>query len=55
MLTLAPLVPPYGQEEVPELKSIFEMRHLRQNEVFLDTQCTSIGGVSHMIADYLCP
>jgi superfamily I DNA and/or RNA helicase len=32
-------VPPYGQEDVPELQSVFELKHLKRNEVFLDTQC----------------
>ena len=30
---------PYGQEDIPELKSVFEWPHLRENAVFLDTQC----------------
>jgi len=33
-------VAPYGQEDVPELRSVFEWQHLRRNAVFLDTQCT---------------
>ena len=33
---------PYGQEEIPELKSVFEWPHLKENAVFLDTQCTSV-------------
>jgi hypothetical protein len=32
-------VPPFGQEDVAHLKSVFELDHLRHNEVFLDTQC----------------
>jgi hypothetical protein len=32
-------VPPYGQDDVPDLQSIFELDHLRHDEVFLDTQC----------------
>jgi hypothetical protein len=32
-------VPPYGQDDVPGLKSVFEVEHLRRNDVFLDTQC----------------
>ena len=35
------LVPPYGQEDIPDLKSVFEVPHLRSGEIFLDTQCTS--------------
>jgi hypothetical protein len=33
-------VAPYGQENIPELKSVFEWPHLKDNAVFLDTQCT---------------
>jgi hypothetical protein len=33
-------VAPYGQEDVPELKSVFEWPHLKNKAVFLDTQCT---------------
>ncbi|KAF9787499.1 P-loop containing nucleoside triphosphate hydrolase protein [Thelephora terrestris] len=29
---------PYGQEDIPELRSVFEWSHLRDNEVFLNTQ-----------------
>jgi len=32
-------VSPYGQEDIPELKSVFEWPHLRDNAAFLDTQC----------------
>ena len=35
-------VAPYGQEDVPELKSVFEWPHLKDNAAFLDTQCTSL-------------
>jgi hypothetical protein len=35
-------VAPYGQEDVPELKSVFELPHLKNKFVFLDTQCTSL-------------
>lgn len=35
------LVPPYGQSDVPGLKSIFEFPHLENNAYFLDTQCNS--------------
>ncbi|KAJ3521700.1 hypothetical protein NM688_g8981 [Phlebia brevispora] len=31
-------LPPYGQEEVKELRSIFEVKRFRKNIVFLDTQ-----------------
>lgn len=33
------LVPPYGQEDLQDLQSIFEIAHLRTNAIFLDTQC----------------
>jgi hypothetical protein len=33
-------VAPYGQEDIPELRSVFEWPHLKDNAVFLDTQCT---------------
>lgn len=33
---------PYGQGDIDNLCSIFEMPHLRTNAVFLDTQCNSI-------------
>ncbi|KAF9786615.1 P-loop containing nucleoside triphosphate hydrolase protein [Thelephora terrestris] len=29
---------PYGQEDIPELRSVFEWSYLRDNEVFLNTQ-----------------
>ncbi|KAF8440438.1 P-loop containing nucleoside triphosphate hydrolase protein [Boletus edulis BED1] len=32
-------LPPYGQEEIPELRSVFEFSHLRRRASFLDTQC----------------
>lgn len=32
-------VAPYGQEDIWELKSVFEWPHLKENAVFLDTQC----------------
>src|ERR1700753_401874 len=34
------VVAPHGQEEIPELRSVFELPHLMENAVFLDTQCT---------------
>lgn len=34
-----PTVAPHGHEEVPTLKSVFEIPHLRANAKFLDTQC----------------
>ncbi len=32
-------VPPYGQEDLQDLQSIFEVPHLKKNVLFLDTQC----------------
>lgn len=32
-------VPPYGQEQVEEIESIFEISHLRSTALFLDIQC----------------
>lgn len=32
-------VPPYGQDNLPTLQSIFDVEHLRENAYFLDTQC----------------
>lgn len=37
-LTLG-LVPPYGQEEVEEVQSIFEISHLRTTALLLEMQC----------------
>ena len=33
------LVPPYGQEEIEEIESIFERPHIRTGALFLDIQC----------------
>lgn len=33
------LVPPYGQEDLQDLQSIFEISHLRAYATFLNTQC----------------
>ena len=32
-------VAPYGQEDISDLKSVFEWSHLRKGAIFLDTQC----------------
>lgn len=37
LFTHIPTVPPYGQEEIQNLQSIFEKPHLQRK--FLDTQC----------------
>ncbi|KAI6102412.1 hypothetical protein EV401DRAFT_2024227 [Pisolithus croceorrhizus] len=34
-------LPPYGQEDISALQSIFEVQHLRKDALFLDTQCES--------------
>lgn len=34
-------VAPYGQDNISNLRSIFEMPHLRDRAIFLDTQCAS--------------
>jgi hypothetical protein len=36
---LSSSVPPFGADENPELMSIFEVEHLRNTAVFLNTQC----------------
>ena len=33
------LVPPFGQEDLQDLQSIFEVAHLQKYVQFLDTQC----------------
>ena len=33
------LVPPFGQEDLQDLQSIFEVPHLRKQVILLDTQC----------------
>jgi hypothetical protein len=35
------VVPPHGQDDLGNLKSIFELDHLRESLSFLDTQCAS--------------
>jgi len=40
---------PYGQEDVPELKSVFEWPHLKQSATFLDTQYR----MPHIIGDFI--
>lgn len=32
-------VPPFGQEDIKDIQSIFEISHLRSQAKFLDTQC----------------
>ena len=33
---------PHGHEDIPTLKSVFEIPHLREKAKFLDTQCLSL-------------
>ncbi|KAF7312419.1 AAA-12 domain-containing protein [Mycena indigotica] len=35
-------LPPYGQSDISSLKSVFEMSHLRDHALFLDTQYRSV-------------
>jgi hypothetical protein len=37
--SLSFIVPPYGQEDLQDLQSIFEIAHLRKQVLFLNTQC----------------
>jgi hypothetical protein len=37
------VVPPHGQDDLRNLQSIFELKHLRDSLTFLDTQCAYIG------------
>lgn len=32
-------VPPFGQEDLQDLQSVFEISHLRTHATFLDVQC----------------
>ena len=32
-------VPPYGQDDLGDLRSVFEIPHLREHAIFLNTQC----------------
>ncbi|KAG1871934.1 hypothetical protein C8R48DRAFT_696208 [Suillus tomentosus] len=34
-------LPPHGQDDIQDLKSIFEVKHLKDRAIFLDTQCKS--------------
>lgn len=42
---------PYGAEQIQQLESIFEKRHLRVNAVMLDTQCESLLSSSQNTAE----
>jgi AAA domain len=39
-------VPPYGQEDLQDLQSIFEIAHLRKFALFLNTQCQHLSFIS---------
>ena len=42
------VVPPYGQEEIEEIQSIFEVPTIRDTAIFLDTQCEyAVIGIYH--------
>ena len=43
MSNVFPLVPPFGQEDLQDLQSIFEIPHLRKQVILLDTQCKLLG------------
>ncbi|KAI6102405.1 P-loop containing nucleoside triphosphate hydrolase protein [Pisolithus croceorrhizus] len=43
-------LPPYGQEEIPTLQSIFEVNHLRKEVIFLDTQYRMPSAISDLIS-----
>jgi len=47
-----PLVAPHGHEEIPTLKSVFEIPHLREKAKFLDTQCLFLVFISIFHASY---
>ncbi|KAG0706771.1 P-loop containing nucleoside triphosphate hydrolase protein, partial [Suillus ampliporus] len=44
-------VPPYGQEEIQELKSIFEVKHLKDHAIFLNTQYRMPPQIGMFISD----
>jgi regulator of nonsense transcripts 1 len=44
-------VPPYGQEDLQDLQSIFEVPHLRRLCLFLDTQCISAFAFTLFVAE----
>lgn len=39
------LVPPFGQERIPLMKSIFDVQHIKENAYFLNTQCKNLSSV----------
>ncbi|KAI6128955.1 P-loop containing nucleoside triphosphate hydrolase protein [Pisolithus croceorrhizus] len=43
-------LPPYGQEEIPTLQSIFEVKHLRKEVIFLDTQYRMPSAIGDLIS-----
>ena len=45
---------PHGHEEIPTLKSVFEIPHLREKAMFLDTQCLFLVPISsfHALHSY---
>jgi len=41
---------PYGQGDIPDLRSVFEMSHLRKSAIFLDTQYRMPTPIGHFIS-----
>ena len=49
------IVPPFGQEDNNELKSVFELQNLRKLALFLNTQCLrSAPWLSVVLVDHHC-
>ncbi|TFY66809.1 hypothetical protein EVG20_g4292 [Dentipellis fragilis] len=46
-------VPPYGQEDIPELRSVFEVPHLRRDPVFLDTSYRMPTVIGNFISSHI--
>ncbi|KAI5983343.1 hypothetical protein EDD15DRAFT_1889858 [Pisolithus albus] len=43
-------LPPYGQEEISTLQSIYEVKHLRKEVLFLDTQYRMPSAIGDLIS-----
>ncbi|KAI0661728.1 P-loop containing nucleoside triphosphate hydrolase protein [Cubamyces menziesii] len=46
-------VPPYGADEDPNMKSIFEVEHLRSTAIFLDTQYRMPPLIGEVVSDHI--
>jgi len=46
-------VAPYGQEDIPELRSVFEWPHLKADAVFLDIQYRMPAVIGHFISHHV--